>query len=939
MNHVLRHGLVPLETASSCGGAPSHPGGLPHGRSPHLTLECASRRRIEGHGVSRFDRNGAPSRPDASAAGPRYQGRGYRQPGQEFTLPSAKSPTATPLRSACVTTVVALHSPRVTMAFSRSRSALAARRPVGGTSHRSTAAAVLAALLLSFVAAPAASAADAVVAPEPDLLTIDGTVGVGDVVTVDPRADAWTPATGLEFTYQWELDGEPAEGGNADSFVVPDAVGAALSVVVTGTLGSAESPDAGPSASVEVAAVSVKGYVKPGTATLAGPAHYHSTLTAVPGGTWAPAGIQFSYRWYRDGRLDDEWGLPRYPVTAEDIGHEISADVCGYDTYHSYVEACVRTPPVTVTWQAFQSSPAPTITGVARVGAALTAQAGAWDPSDTRIRYQWYRDGAAVPDATGRTYEVSAADLGARITIAATGRLTGFTEVRRTSAPTVPVAPATLVTGPVSISGTARVGTALTAITPSWDPAARLTYQWLASGQPLTGATARTFTPPSSLRGKSLSVKVTATRAGHTTVSRTSASKAVAAGVFSAPKPTISGTPKVGAKVTAARGTWSPAASRYTYQWSVNGKAVPGASSSSYTIRTKDRGAKLTVTLRGTRTGYTTAPVTSAASVVGSPFSKAATPTITGTTRVGATLSARVGSWSPAPTARSYQWFVDGRPVSGATAATYQPTRSAHGKKITVAVRVYRAGYATTIRTSAPTAAIAWPVGISSPRITTQPWQMSIKRAGTAPTSLQVTAAGGDLSYQWQRSTNGGATWASVTGGDWLQVDVPSTLAADGTLYRVTVSNVAGSVTSATVRLTVDSALASPFSPGRNIRLDDWTVAVGPTTTATVAGDSAHLIARATLVACYSGTALEIDPADDLQLTYFDPAGNVTYGVEIDSPDDQWNVNRGGWDHVAPGECVTFGAYAGASVDDPRGVWQVTDVSKGWTAQFVRGVS
>ena len=77
--------------------------------------------------------------------------------------------------------------------------------------------------------------------------------------------------------------------------------------------------------------------------------------------------------------------------------------------------------------------------------------------------------------------------------------------------------------------------------------------------------------------------------------------------------PTITGTAKVGSTLTAVPGTWGPAPVTLTYQWKANGVAIVGATASTYKPVAADAGKTLTVTVTGTKTGYTTASKTSAA--------------------------------------------------------------------------------------------------------------------------------------------------------------------------------------------------------------------------------------------------------------------------------------------------------------------------------------
>lgn len=75
--------------------------------------------------------------------------------------------------------------------------------------------------------------------------------------------------------------------------------------------------------------------------------------------------------------------------------------------------------------------------------------------------------------------------------------------------------------------------------------------------------------------------------------------------------PSISGTAKVGSALTAKPNTWSPAPTKFTYQWKRAGKAISKATSAKYTLTKSDKGKAITVTVTGTRSGYTTAAHTS----------------------------------------------------------------------------------------------------------------------------------------------------------------------------------------------------------------------------------------------------------------------------------------------------------------------------------------
>jgi hypothetical protein len=141
-----------------------------------------------------------------------------------------------------------------------------------------------------------------------------------------------------------------------------------------------------------------------------------------------------------------------------------------------------------------------------------------------------------------------------------------------------------------------------------------LSYQWYRSGAKIAKATKPTYKLVAADRGKKITVKVTGTQPGYTTVSKTSvASGKVAAGSLTSVKPKVMGTVKVGKKLTAKPGTWKPASVKLSYQWLRNGKAIKGATKSVYKLAKGDKGKKITVKVTGKKAGYTSKSVVSKA--------------------------------------------------------------------------------------------------------------------------------------------------------------------------------------------------------------------------------------------------------------------------------------------------------------------------------------
>ncbi|MCX4982682.1 hypothetical protein [Streptomyces sp. NBC_00572] len=277
--------------------------------------------------------------------------------------------------------------------------------------------------------------------------------------------------------------------------------------------------------------------------------------------------------------------------------------------------------------------------------------------------------------------------------------------------PSVTVVAALRNTAAPGISGTAVVGGKVTAKAGSWSlPVDSLAYQWRANGVAIAGATASTYTIPSTLQGKQLSLAVIARKAGHPTLTAVSGSVVVKGVAPKATKaPSVSGTVRVGSKVSAVVGTWSPAPTSYAYQWRANGVAISGATGSSYVPVASVLGKKLTVTVTAHRTGHLSGAATTAGYTVATGLAPKATtaPYVTGTVKVGRTLTLNRGAWTPAPTSYAYQWYANGRAISGATRGTFTPTKAQRGTRITVKVTAHRTGHTSGTAWTRSTGAVA----------------------------------------------------------------------------------------------------------------------------------------------------------------------------------------------------------------------------------------
>jgi hypothetical protein len=172
-----------------------------------------------------------------------------------------------------------------------------------------------------------------------------------------------------------------------------------------------------------------------------------------------------------------------------------------------------------------KSTVLPTISGTAAVGQTLTATTGTWSGKPTTFAYQWQRcdaSGANCIDtagATGQSYVVTDADVGATLRVAVTAS-SASKSTTATSAPTgvVQAAGAPVSTSLPTITGTPQVGQTLTAGTGSWTGApTSFAFQWQhcdASGAncaDIGGATGGTYVVAAGDAGSTIRVVVTAT--------------------------------------------------------------------------------------------------------------------------------------------------------------------------------------------------------------------------------------------------------------------------------------------------------------------------------------------------------------------------------------------------------------------------------------------
>lgn len=322
-----------------------------------------------------------------------------------------------------------------------------------------------------------------------------------------------------------------------------------------------------------------------------------------------------------------------------------------------------------------------------------------------------------------------------------------------------------------------------------------LSYQWRKDGATLAGSTGATLT----LNAVQLS------DAGSYTVLVTNAAGSVTGGpsvlTVTVPPPTLVTQPTSRTVVVGASVSFSVSASGVgvlSYQWARNGVALPGATLPTLTLDN----------VQLSQAGDYAATVTNAG---GSVTSNVATLTVQPppslpviatqpsgqTVAVGGTFTLSVVA-SGAGTL-TYAWQKNGAPVLGGTASSLTITNAQVADSGTYAVVV--SNTAGSVTSASVTVTVS--ASLSPPVVVTPPVAATVPLG--APVSFTVVASGtAPLTFAWRR--NG----ALIPGAGAAVLSIVSVQESDAGSYTVTVSNGAGSVTTAPVTLTVDAPLTAP---------------------------------------------------------------------------------------------------------------------------------
>lgn len=538
-----------------------------------------------------------------------------------------------------------------------------------------------------------------VISPAPTP-TVDGIAKVGEFLNA--VSGVWDE--NADLSYQWQRDGAAITGAVFDSYLLNSSdFGHRITVSLTATKAGSSTVQR---LSDPTADVALGSFWSAATPRISGTMTFGQTLTGTVG-EW-DQGTVLSYQWKRNGaEISGATGLT-HSLTLADIGTQITFAVTGAAAgYETTMRHSATTDPVQTATQVL--TPTPTVSGTTAVGNTLTAASGAWD-SGVTLSYQWLRNGTAILGATASSYQLVGADFETTVSVQVTGAKTGFTTVTRASAATPAIAVGTL--NPLAaaiITGDPFVSAVLHAVASAWDALVVFTYQWFRGGSLIAGATNNTYTITSSDLGLKLTVSITGTKLGYTSMTKISAATArvgVLQKLRASSSPNILGDFVVGNTLTANTNQWDSGVN-FTYQWNRGGTAIPGATSRSYVLAGADFGQSITLTLTGSKLGYLTVSKTSStrSPVRAAQLSRQPTPTISGKAKVGSVLTSNPGTWDSGVTL-SYQWKRWGTAIPGATGATFTPTSAQRGATICVTVTATKLGYVKASRTSSSTNAV-----------------------------------------------------------------------------------------------------------------------------------------------------------------------------------------------------------------------------------------
>ncbi|TQK69992.1 hypothetical protein [Nocardioides sp. SLBN-35] len=429
-------------------------------------------------------------------------------------------------------------------------------------------------------------------------------------------------------------------------------------------------------------------------------------------GFWTPSDATVTLTWYREGSTDPLGTGSVLMVPFEALGEKlrVSATATAPGRTPTTVVSKPSAPVLAGTPIAYAK---PAIFGTPEVGSTLAAWEGSWSETPDTYAYRWFEAGTAAPIGTAKDLVVPASAAGKAITVEVTVSKAEWNDGAATSDPVTVAAPGeaplTNVAKP-AISEHPAVGALALAHPGVWSSEPdSITAEWFRSGSSTpfhTGSDLAVPVPPEAL-GETLTVKVTAHKAGRDDATATSASSdvVVKGTLHNVEEPAIFGSPVVGGTVEAWPGSWFPAPATTSYRWIVDGASV--GTGKTLVVPAAAAGKELTVEVTTTKTAYDDAVVSSepvSVTAPANPVKNLTAPSIEGTLQVGATVTVNTGTWDPGDVTKTVEWYRSGSetPIPNGTGTSLEIPADAEGEMLSVVVKGSKPGLTDAYAYSAP---------------------------------------------------------------------------------------------------------------------------------------------------------------------------------------------------------------------------------------------
>ena len=602
-----------------------------------------------------------------------------------------------------------------------------------------------------------------------------GAVSISGTATQNQTLTASNTLADLDglgtVSYQWSANSVAIGGATASTLVLAQAqVGKTITVAASYTDGRGTVESVASSASSSVVNVND---APTGAVSISGTVAQNQTLTA--SNTLADVdGLgTISYQWKADNIAIAGATSSSLALTAAQVGKLITV-TASYTDVHGTAENVTSSATVAVANVNDAPTGSVSISGTAAQNQTLTASNTLADADGLgTISYQWSANATPISGATGNTLVLAEAQVGKTITVAAsyTDGL-GSLETVASAATSAVTNVNDAGTGSITISGTTTQGQTLTAVSSlaDIDGMGVLSYQWMANGSTIAGATASTLVLVHAQVGKTITVTASYIDGHGTPESSTSAASGTVANVNDAPigSVSISGTAAQNQTLTVSNSlTDLDGMGTISYQWKAGGVDIAGANTSSLALTEAQVAKTITVTASYTD-GYaanesvTSAATTEVANVNDLPTGSVS---ISGTATQNQTLTASnsLGDLDGMGTV-GYQWNANGIAIAGAVNSTFVLTNAQVGKTVTVTARYTDGRNTAETVTSAATATVV-NVNDAPTGGVTIAGTLTQNQTLTANTSTLADLDGlGVLSYQWSADSSAivGATGATL---------------------------------------------------------------------------------------------------------------------------------------------------------------------------------